>query len=104
MKCFPDRTDLFKSFNAFRRFKDSRPFHVQGSMFNERQNRSTLPRFGNSRNGEITAAALRTRSGDRRFKPFHHNSDARSNGSTSLTMSGISRSIALRSLSAVEGR
>jgi hypothetical protein len=33
------------------------------------------------------------------FKPFHHNTDARSNGSTSLTMSGISRSIALRSLS-----
>jgi len=63
MKCFLDRTDLFKSFNAFRRFKDSRPFHVQGSIFNERQNRSTLPRFGNARNIEMLRRCRRNHRG-----------------------------------------
>jgi len=56
MKCFLDLTALFKSFksfkpfNALRQFKASRPFHVQGSMFNERQTRSTLARFKISQN------------------------------------------------------
>ncbi len=55
MKCFLDLTALFKPFNAFRQFKTSRPFEVQCS----RKHKCSwiLPRFGNSRNVEMTVLA-----------------------------------------------